>query len=91
VIVQTGGMQLRTDDLSWREVDEDVVVLDERTWKYVHLNATASLLWRALADGASEAELNERLVEAFPESRDQVAADVAAFLEDLRTREYLSA
>ncbi|MBJ7472987.1 MAG: PqqD family protein [Solirubrobacteraceae bacterium] len=86
-------MQLRTDDLSWREVDEDVVVLDERTWKYVHLNPTASLLWRSLAadGGASEAELSARLVENFPGAAPTADADVAAFLADLRAREYLVA
>lgn len=68
-------------------------MLDERTWKYVHLNATASLLWRALAadGGASEDELSARLVESFPGAAETAAADVAAFLDALRSREYLAA
>ncbi len=68
-------------------------MLDERTWKYVHLNATASLLWRALAadGGASEDELSARLVEGFPGAAPTAGADVAAFLEDLRARDYLAA
>lgn len=84
-------MHLRTDAISWRDVDADVVVLDERTWQYVHLNATASVLWRALAadGGASEEHLRALLVEQFPAAAATAADDVAAFLADLRTREYL--
>ena len=82
-------MRLRTQDISWREVEGDVVVLDERTWNYVHLNGTASLLWRALAGGSSESALIEQLVEQFPEAGPTAEADVAGFLAELRTREYL--
>jgi len=84
-------LRLRTDDLSWRDVDDDVVVLDETTWKYVHLNASASVLWRALATGEqTEEELVAHLAQTFPAAPD-AAADVTAFLSDLRERGYLDA
>lgn len=83
-------LRLRADDLSWRDVEGDIVILDERTWNYVHLNATASVLWRALADTASEPELVEGLTTAFPVSPEVAASDVAAFLADLRARDYLA-
>jgi hypothetical protein len=83
-------LRLRADDLSWRDVEGDIVILDERTWNYVHLNATASVLWRSLADAASEAQLVEGLTTAFPVSAEDAASDVAAFLEDLRARDYLA-
>lgn len=66
-----------------------MVVLDERTWNYVHLNGTASLLWHALVDGASEPALIERLVEQFPDAEPTAAADVEHFIAELRTRGYL--
>lgn len=82
-------MRLNTDLVSWREVENDVVVLDERTWKYVHLNSSASVLWLALAGGAARDDLIARLSEQFSGDGVDFEADVDAFLGDLRARGYL--
>ncbi|MDQ8046076.1 MAG: HPr-rel-A system PqqD family peptide chaperone [Solirubrobacteraceae bacterium] len=83
-------MQLRTADVSWRDVDNDVVLLDERTWKYVHLNAAASVLWRALVEGPqSETDLESRLVDEFDIDSDRARDDVSDFVAQLRSREYV--
>lgn len=83
-------MQLRTADVSWRDVEGDVIVLDERTWKYVHLNPAASLLWRSLVSGPkSQSDLADALAGAFGIAAERAAADVTAFVEELRVRDYL--
>ncbi len=84
-------MKLRDGAVSWREVEGDIVLLDERTWKYVHLNGTASLLFRALAEGEpSEDDLVATITGAYPEvDASQAANDVAGFLSALRGRDYL--
>lgn len=66
-----------------------MVVLDERTWDYVHLNGTASLLWLELANGASPSALVDRLVAEYPDAQSTAASDVDEFVAELRTREYL--
>ncbi len=42
-------LRLRTDDLEWREIDSDIVVLDGRDATYLTLNGSGALLWRMLA------------------------------------------
>lgn len=72
-------------DLTWREVDETVLVLDLRSGKYLELNATGSVLWKRLAEGsADEDQLVAALQEEFEVSDEQARTDVTAFLASLR-------
>lgn len=86
------AIRLNPEAVSWREVEHEVVLLDERTWKYVHLNPSASLLWRTLVDGATREQLIAALAAGFPDAGAEVDlnADVDAFLDQLRERGYLA-
>lgn len=72
----------RTDDLAWRDLGGELVLVDLRTSTYLTLNAAGTILWLALVDGASRTELEEALRRAYGIDSDRAAADVAAFLED---------
>jgi Coenzyme PQQ synthesis protein D (PqqD) len=78
--------KLRDADLDWREVEGELVALDLRESRYLAINRTGQVLWTALAEGATEDELTERLVEAFDIERTRAAADVNAFTTDLESR-----
>ena len=57
----------------------------------VSLNKTGVYLWNRLKNGATEAELVDGLLEKYDiASEEKAAADVAAFLEGLRSRSLLS-
>jgi hypothetical protein len=49
--------RLRTNDLEWREIDSDIVILDGRDATYLTLNGSGALLWRRLAGAAARDEL----------------------------------
>jgi hypothetical protein len=78
--------KLRDADLDWREVEDELVVLDLRDSRYLAINRTGQVLWGPLAEGATEDELTERLVESFDIERARAAADVDAFTKDLESR-----
>ena len=78
--------KLRDADLDWREVEGELVALDLRESRYLAINRTGQVLWTALAEGATEDELTDRLVEAFDIERARAAADVTAFTTDLESR-----
>jgi hypothetical protein len=82
-------LKLRTDDLEWREVDGEVVVLDVRECRYLAINRTGQVLWKALAEGATRDELIARLVETFDIERARAAGDVDAFTTELESRDLL--
>lgn len=83
-------LTLRTSELPWRAVEDDVVALDLAASRYLGVNATGALLWERLAGGATERELVEALAESHPDARDRAAADVRAFVEELSRRGLLS-
>ena len=76
---------LRGSDMSWREVEGVVAVLDLRSSNFFELNRQGSLLWRALAEGQQTADdLAEELVACYDVEHAQALEDVGAFLRSLR-------
>lgn len=61
----TSQLRIRSDDLTWQEVDEEIVVLDLASSTYLALNGSGALLWKRLVTGASSAELADLLVTEF--------------------------
>ena len=82
--------RLRAEDLSWREVEGEAIVLDLATQNYISLNGTALTLWRALEDGATHDDLCRRLIEEHGADADEAHRDAAAFVESLRRRNLLA-
>ena len=83
-------LRLRSDAIAWREIDGETVLLDLRTSTYLAVNASATLLWRLLADGTSAEMLAAALVDEYDIAPDEASADVEAFLQDCRERELLA-
>ena len=77
-------LRLRDEGLNWREIDGEVVVLDVERSHYLNLNATGCVLWLMLADGATERQLADKLMEEFDVAEPTARADVGAFLTGCR-------
>ncbi len=75
--------RLRTNDLEWREIDSDIVILDGRDATYLTLNGSGALLWRRLAGSATRDELVGALLECYEVDHPTAAADTDAFLAAL--------
>jgi hypothetical protein len=83
-------LRLRTDDLTWREVGDELVVLKLSVGTYLSLNAVGRELWNQLEGGATAAQLAHSLVETYGISADEATEDVASFLENLNRLELLT-
>lgn len=83
----------RSTELSWREVDGEVVLLDERDWSYLHLNGSGALLWAHLSgeQGATAEALVSALTDAYAVDAVEARADVNALIADLLTRKLVVA
>jgi hypothetical protein len=79
-------LKLRPTGVAWKEVDGEVVALDEREAVYLAANSAGAVLWRALADGTTHDQLVAGLVGEFGIETDRASADVDAFLAELRER-----
>ncbi|TDE07474.1 PqqD family protein [Jiangella asiatica] len=82
-------MKLRSDGVSWREIDGETVILDLSSSTYLKTNQAGSTLMRLLAEDRSSDELAEGLVDAFGIPADRARADTEAFIRMLRERKLL--
>lgn len=76
-------MKLRADDIVWREIDGDLVILDLRSSTYLTTNASGAVLMKELTEEKTDEQLAEALVKAFGITPEQAGTDVAAFVETL--------
>jgi len=84
-----GRFRLKEDDISWLPVEEQILVLDLRTSRYVSLNESAAALWAALAGGGTADELVDVLRTRYDIDVALAQRDVTAFLDGLRERDLL--
>lgn len=79
----------RGEDLVWRDLEGEVVLLDLRASMYYSLNQTGSLLWSCLEQPSSPEELVRAVVEEYGVSVEQAREDVDGFLDMLSRHELI--
>jgi coenzyme PQQ synthesis protein D (PqqD) len=89
-VAPPGTPRLRVDEVVWREVGDDLVVLELSTSTYLTLNGSAKQLWISLAEGGTVPGLVERLTELYGISDEQASSDTEAFLAALAERKLLA-
>ena len=82
-------MRLREQDLVWREIDGEIVLLDLASSKYLMINKTGTFLLHLLATEHDQESLATALAERFGVTAAVARADTAAFLAILRERQLL--
>jgi Coenzyme PQQ synthesis protein D (PqqD) len=85
----TEELRLRNQALEWREIEDEIVAVDTRKAIYMAINHTGAVLWPALAEGATRAELVERLTRAYEIDRGAAEGDVDAFVTMLEEQDLL--
>lgn len=78
-----GDMRLRSSDVTWREIDGDLVILDLRSSTYLTTNASGALLMKELVEERTTADLVQCLVGAFGISEVEAQSDVSSFVQAL--------
>ncbi len=82
-------MKLKEPDVVWREVGDEIVILDTRSSEYLSLNDSGAVLWARLSDGATDQDLRQELVSKFGIDEDLAERDVNEFLASLRRLDML--
>jgi hypothetical protein len=76
-------VKLRADNLMWRQVGNELMVLDTNSSEYLAVNKTGVALWPLLLAGATRAVLAEALVEHFQIDLATAASDAERFVSSL--------
>ena len=84
-------MKLNPFAIMSEQFDGTGLIFDPNTNAAMSANTTGVYLWNCIKDGASEAEMIQGLVKRYSGvTEEQAAADVKAFLAELRNRSLLS-
>jgi Coenzyme PQQ synthesis protein D (PqqD) len=82
-------LKLREGATEWREVADQVLVLDLEASDYLVINRTGAAVWPALVAGTTREELIELLTSTFDVDAESAAANLDEFLSTLRERSLL--
>ncbi len=74
------------ESVVYAELDDEAVLLDVETGVYFGLNAIGTQIWNALRQGASPAEIVQRVLAEYEVEPLALQADVAEFLATLQAR-----
>lgn len=76
---------LRSDSLTWRVVDDEIVILDLRDGVYYSLNSSAALLWQELSDqgGQPTSALITMLADRYGIETGVARSDTLAFIDQM--------
>jgi len=84
-------LRLCDGGVEWKMLDGETVVLDLQGSRYFSINATGTLLWPLLADGATRAQLVEAVTGRWDVSAADAARDVDGFCAELEAAGLLEA
>jgi hypothetical protein len=83
-------LRLRAEQIEWREVEGEVVVLDLADASYFAVNKTGAAVWPDLAAGSTRDELVAKIAGRFEVDEATASRDVDAFLDSVRERGLLT-
>jgi hypothetical protein len=74
------------DNVVWREVGSEVVILDLTNSNYFGLNSVGSRVWRLIAEHRSIDEILTTLLNEFDVHAEQLQADIQELIEQLESK-----
>ena len=79
-------LRLRSDDVEWRVVGDEVIALHLPSSTYLAVNAVGATVWPKLVEGGTREQLVAAVLERFDVDEATARRDLDAFLADLDER-----
>lgn len=72
-----------SDDVTWRDVDEEMIVLHLPTGKYYTFNNTGHLVWQQLAAGKDSSDITLQIMDKYEVDEETAVRDLNTFIKGL--------
>ena len=82
-------LTLRADGVTWRALDDHIVVLDLDSSLYMSVTGAGAVVWKLLNEGTTLDAMIDAVLEVYEVEPEQARADLVAFVDDLRVRKLL--
>lgn len=73
-----------SEDVTWRDVDEEMIVLHLPTGKYYTFNNTGHLVWQQLAEGKDTSEITSQIMNKYEVDEKAATKDLTTFINGLK-------
>ncbi len=84
------GSYTLSDDVTWRDVDEEMIVLHLPTGKYYTFNNNGHLVWQQLAEGKDTEDITNQIMDKYDVDKDTATRDLSAFIAGLKEHNLIS-
>lgn len=81
--VEPDATYTHTENITWRDVNDEVVVLDLKSGEYYTMNQTGQCIWRALMEGKTVDQVKDLVLERFQVEKDKALTDVEEFISGM--------
>ncbi len=78
-------------DVLFRELGDDLVLLDLQASKYFSLNKTGALIWQLLSENQDQSSIARNLADRYGVDEEKAQSDVAELLDQLLRAGLISA
>lgn len=82
-------MRIRSENVTWQEIDGELVILDLQTSAYLTTNATGTALAKYLSEDRTDDELVSFLITTYEIDEPTARHDSRQFVEQLRSKSLL--
>lgn len=79
-----------SDDITWRDVDEEMIVLHLPTGKYYTFNNSGHLAWKQLAKGKDTSEITVQIMDTYEVDKETAERDLSTFISGLEEHNLIS-
>jgi hypothetical protein len=77
------------DNYSWRDVNNELVVLNLQSGEYFTFNDVGRLIWLSLNDGKTVKDTSRSVVEQYATTEEKAVTDVRSFIDNLLSEHLL--
>ncbi len=82
-------LKIRAEGVAWQNIDDDLIVLDERKALYMRLGGAATELWPLLVEGTTIDALSAAIMHKWGIDAAHADQDARAFVKSLEASELL--
>jgi hypothetical protein len=71
---------ITSENIAWRNVNDEVVILNLKSGEYYTLNDVGQFVWLAVADKRNMEEIRQKVVDTFDVSPEKASEDIESFI-----------
>jgi len=82
--------KINKEDVVWRDINGEIVVLNCDSGNYYLLNKTGSLIWKLIERNTTQNEVVKKIKQKYKVSQSQAAKDVGTLINHLKQESLIS-